>query len=428
VGLVELLTVLLVVFMLMAMPIAYALILSAMVAIWYTGSNLMIVPQQILGGIDSFTLLAVPFFLLAGDLMTAGGMTNRLLNFTNALVGRFRGGLAMSNVASATLLAGISGSAVADTSALGKVLIPGMIKAGYSPAFSAALTAAANIVGPIIPPSIAFILIGVLTNQSITRLFLAGLVPGLVYSLAMLIVAAWISRRRNYPTYYKASAREVVVSFRQAIWALMMPVLIIVGIRSGIFNVTECSAVAVVYALFVGAVIYRELSPRTIWHCMISTGRATAVIMIVLGGAQVVSWLLAYENIPQQVADAMLSLSQQKWVFLLLVNILLLFIGTFMENGPAMVMLVPVLFPIANALGIDPIHFGVIMSVNLIIGLITPPVAICVNIAALIGRVSVQAASIEVMPFLAAAIVVQLLITYVPWLSLWLPDLMLGAR
>ena len=174
----------------------------------------MIVPQQILGGIDSFTLLAVPFFLLAGDLMTAGGMTNRLLDFTNALVGRFRGGLAMSNVASATLLAGISGSAVADTSALGKVLIPGMIKAGYSPAFSAALTAAANIVGPIIPPSIAFILIGVLTNQSITRLFLAGLVPGLLYSLAMLIVAGWISRRRNYPTYYKASAREVVVSFR----------------------------------------------------------------------------------------------------------------------------------------------------------------------------------------------------------------------
>ena len=305
-GLVELLSVLIVLFMLLAMPIAYALIFAAMVTIWYTGSNLMIVPQQILGGIDSFTLLAVPFFLLAGDLMTAGGMTNRLLNFTNALVGRFRGGLAMSNVASATLLAGISGSAVADTSALGKVLIPGMIKAGYSPAFSAALTAAANIVGPIIPPSIAFILIGVLTNQSITRLFLAGLVPGLVYSLAMLIVAGWISRKRNYPTYYKASAREVVVSFREAIWALMMPVLIIVGIRSGVFNVTECSAVAVVYALFVGTVVYRELSLKTIWSCMVSTGRATAVIMIVLGGAQIVSWLLAYENIPQQIADAML--------------------------------------------------------------------------------------------------------------------------
>ena len=185
---------------------------------------------------------------------------------------------------------------------------------------------------------------------------------------------------------------------------------------------------AVVYALFVGTVVYRELTPEDLWSCMVSTGRATAVIMIVLGGAQIVSWLLAYENIPQQIADAMLSLSQQKWVFLLLVNVLLLFIGTFMENGPAMVMLVPVLFPIANALGIDPIHFGIIMSVNLVIGLITPPVAICVNIAALIGRVSVQAASVEVMPFLGAAIAVQLLITYLPGLSLWLPDLMLGAR
>ncbi|MCC7275355.1 MAG: TRAP transporter large permease [Alphaproteobacteria bacterium] len=425
--LVEILAILLTGFMLLSMPIAFSLILSAMAAIWWSGANLMIVPQQVMSGIDSFTLLAVPFFLLAGDLMTAGGMTGRLLDFTNALVGRFRGGLAMSNVASATILAGISGSAVADTSALGKVLIPGMIRAGYGPAFSAALTAAANIVGPIIPPSIAFILIGVLTNQSITRLFLAGAVPGLLYSLAMLTVAGWISRRRNYPTHYRASAVEILATFRRAAWALFMPVLIIAGIRSGVFNVTECSAVAVVYALFVGTAVYRELDLRTIWRCLVSTGRSTAIVMIVLGGAQIVSWLLAYENVPQQVAEAMLSVSREPWVFLLLVNVLLLFIGTFMENGPAMVMLVPVLFPIANALGIDPIHFGIVVSVNLVIGLITPPVAICINIAAMIARVSMQAASIEILPFLAAAIAVQLLITFVPWLSLWLPNLMLGA-
>ncbi|MGE0715135.1 MAG: TRAP transporter large permease [Alphaproteobacteria bacterium] len=426
--LVELLAVLITVFLLLSMPIAFALILAAGAAIWWSGANLMIVPQQVMSGIDSFTLLAVPFFLLAGDLMTAGGMTTRLLDFTNALVGRFRGGLAMSNVASATFLAGISGSAVADTSALGKVLIPGMIRAGYAPAFAAALTASANIVGPIIPPSIAFILIGVLTNQSITRLFLAGLVPGLLYSAAMMVVAVWISRRRNYPTHHRAGLAEIGSTFRRAAWALMMPALIIVGIRSGVFNVTECSAVAVVYALFVGTCVYRELTLAAIWRCLVSTGRSTAIVMIVLGGAQVVSWLLAYENVPQQMASAMLSFSQDPWVFLLMVNVLLLLIGTFMENGPAMVMLVPVLYPIANALGIDPIHFGVLISVNLVIGLITPPVAICTNIGAMIARVSTRAASREVLPFLAAAVAVQLMITYLPWLSLWLPDLVMGGK
>ncbi|EWY38609.1 hypothetical protein N825_12420 [Skermanella stibiiresistens SB22] len=422
------LSVLLVIGLLLSMPVAFALIMPAMTVVWLMGINLMSVPQQVMSGMDSFTLLAVPFFLLAGDLMTAGGMTTRLLDFTNALVGRFRGGLAMSNVVSATVLAGISGSAVADTSALGKVLIPGMVRAGYGAGFSAALTAAANVVGPIIPPSITFILIGVLTSQSITKLFLAAVIPGFVYSAAMLVMATWISRRRNYPTHAAQSFRQVMTSMRKAVWALLMPLLIIGGIRSGVFNVTECSAVAIFYALFVGLFVYRELNLEKIYGCLVSAGRSTAVVMIVLGGAQVVSWLLAYENIPQTMAELMLSVSDNPLVFLLLVNVLLLFIGTFMENAPALVMLVPVLFPVATTLGIDPAHFSVIMSVNLVIGLITPPVAICTNIAAMIAKVPLRVATAEMMPFFLTAVFVLMLITFFPALSLWLPSVAMGQH
>jgi len=414
--------------MLLAVPVAFSLILAAVIAIlWVGGINLMIVPQQVIGGVDSLLLLAIPFFLLSGDLMTAGGMTDRLLAFTNAILGRFRGGLAMSNVASAVFMSGISGSAVADTSALGRVLIPAMIKAGYGPGFAAALTASANLVGPMIPPSIVYVIIGVLTNLSITKLFLAGVFPGLVYGLAMLALAYWISRRRGYPVHGRVGAAEVWRTFRAAFWALMMPVLIVSGIRSGVFNVTECSAVAVLYALFVGGVIYRELDLGTIRECLVRTARTTAVIMIVIGGAQVMSWLLAYQGVPQQIADWMLATTRNPWVFLLLVNVFLLLIGTFLENGPALVMLAPVLYPIAAKLGIDPIHFSMIVSMNLVIGLITPPVAICLSIGAVIARIPGSQATREVLPFFAAAVGVLMLVTYVPQLSLWLPNL-LGER
>lgn len=413
--------------LLLAVPVAFALILSAVITmLWVGGINLMIVPQQVIGGIDNLLLLAIPFFLLSGDLMTAGGMTDRLLAFTNSILGRFRGGLAMSNVASAVFMSGISGSAVADTSALGRVLIPAMIKEGYGAGFSAALTAAANIVGPIIPPSIVFVMIGVLTNLSISKLFLAGVFPGFLYGSAMMAMAWWISRKRGYPVHGKASAAEVWRTLREAFWALLMPVLIIGGIRSGVFNVTECSAVAVVYALFVGGVIYRELTPKLLIECLVRTARTTAVIMIVLGGAYSISWLLAYQNIPQQLAELMVSATRSPWVFLLLANIFLLLVGTFLENGPALVMLVPVLYPIAAKLGIDPIHFSMVVSLNLVMGLITPPVAICTSIGALIAQIPQREATREVVPFFITAVAVLMMITYVPQLSLWLPNLLGG--
>ena len=416
------------VLMLLAVPVAFALILSAVITLlWVGGINLMIVPQQVMGGIDNLLLLAIPFFLLAGDLMTAGGMTDRLLALTNAILGRFRGGLAMSNVASAVFMSGISGSAVADTSALGRVLIPAMIKEGYGAGFAAALTAASNIIGPIIPPSIVFVMIGVLTNLSITQLFLAGALPGLLYGSAMMAMAWGISRRRGYPVHGKSSAAEVWRALRAASWALLMPVLIIGGIRTGVFNVTECSAVAVLYALFVGGVVYRKLPLKVLVECLVRTARTTAVVMVVIGAAQSVSWMLAYQNIPQQLADLMVSATQSPWVFLLLVNVFLLLVGTFLENGPALVMLVPVLYPIAAKLGIDPIHFSIVVSLNLVIGLITPPVAICLSIGALIAEIPQREATREVIPFFIAAIAVLMVITYVPQISLWLPHV-LGGR
>ncbi len=415
------------VLLLLGVPVAFALALSATISVLTLGGiDLMIVPQQVYGGIDSLLLLAIPLFLLAGDLMTHGGMTVRLLDFCNALFGRFRGGLAMSNVASATFMSGISGSAVADTGALGKVLIPAMIRAGYDRGFAAALTGAANVVGPIIPPSITFILISVLTNLSPLKLFLAAVVPGILYSMAMLVVAVVISRRRNYPVHVPKGPAEIWHTFRAAIWALAMPVLLVVGIRAGVFNVTESSAFAVVYALFVGFFVYRELTAAKVWHALVVSARTTATILIILGAAQVVSWLLAYENAPERIAAAMLQVAHDPLVFLFIVNVLLILVGTFLENGPALVMLSPVLYPVAAKFGIDPYHFSIVVGVNLLIGLITPPVAICLSLAGLIARAPAREVNREAVPFFLGALVVLGLITYIPALSTWLPAVVGG--
>lgn len=403
------------VLMLIGLPIAFSILGGSIFTLLMLGNiPLLVIPQTIFTGLDSFSLLAIPFFVLAGSLMTAGGITERLLALANSLMGRFRGGLAMSAVLSSGMFAGISGSAVADTSALGRILIPSMIKAGYPPNFSAGVLAAANVMAPIIPPSIPFIVVATLTNQSVTTLFLAGLIPGVIYLLSMLFLTSSISRRRGYPMHGRSTGAEIWSAAKGAFFALMLPVFIIFGIRSGVFNVTECAVVAAVYSLLVGVFVYRKITLRVFWDCLGSAARTTTVIMVIVAAAKAFSWVLAYVGIPKAIADFVLENINDPLVFLIFLNILLLMVGMFIETNAAIVMLVPVFYPIALSLGIDPTHFTVLLVVNLCVGLITPPAGLCLNIASVLARTSLEDGVKGVAPFLGMALVIITIITLFP--------------
>lgn len=405
--------------MLIGVPIAFSILGGSIVTLMVIGNiSLLVIPQNIFIGLDSFSLLAIPFFVLAGSLMTAGGITDRLLALANAIMGRFRGGLAMSAVLSSGMFAGISGSAVADTSALGRILIPSMIKVGYPPNFAAGVLAAANVMAPIIPPSIPFIVAATLTNQSVTTLFLAGLIPGLFYLVTMLIMVSVISRRRGYPMHGRATGGEIWAATKGAFFALMLPVFIILGIRTGVFNVTECAVVAAVYALLVGVFVYRKITFRVFIDSLGSAARTTAVIMVIVAAAKAFSWVLAYVGIPRTIADFVLENITDPLMFLIFLNILLLVVGMFIETNAAIVMLMPVFYPIAIALGIDPTHFTVLMVVNLCIGLITPPAGLCLNIASVLARTSLEDGVRGVAPFFGMAIFIIVVLTLFPQMVL----------
>ena len=416
------------VLILIGVPLGFAIIIACLLVIFAAGNiNPVIVPQRLFAGMNSFSLLAIPFFLLAGSLMTVGGMSERLIALANALVGRFRGGLAMSNILASILFGGISGSAVADTSAIGGTFIPAMNKEGYDAPFSVAVTAASSPLSPLIPPSIAWIIYGFITDTSIIRMFVAGIVPGLIWGGALMVVAYWISRRRLYPIYEPASLKEIWEAFRHAFFALMMPVFILVGILSGVFTVTEASAIAVIYALVVGKFIHRKLDLPTVIDCLMKTSRTVAVIMIIVGGAKLFAWVLAYTHTPEAVVAWITSMTDEPMAFLLMVNVLLLIVGTFMEVNAAKVMLLPILFPVAMTLGIDAVHFGVVVTVNLCIGLITPPVGLVLALASRIGGISLERGTVAIMPFFLVALLVLVVLTWMPICSTWLPDLVLGV-
>lgn len=405
--------------MLIGLPIAFAILCGSILTLITIGNiPLLVIPQNIFIGLDSFSLLAIPFFVLAGSLMTAGGITDRLLALANAIMGRFRGGLAMSAVLSSGMFAGISGSAVADTTALGRIMIPSMIKAGYPPNFAAGVLAAANVMAPIIPPSIPFIVMATLTNQSVTTLFLAGVIPGLLYMVTMLVMTSIISRRRGYPMHGRSTGAEIWAATKGAFFALMLPVFIILGIRSGVFNVTECAVVAAIYALLVGVFVYRKIDLRVFIECLGSAARTTTVIMVIVAAAKAFSWVLAYVGIPRTIADFVLATISDPLAFLIFLNILLLLVGMFIETNAAIVMLAPVFFPIAMALGIDPTHFTVVFVVNLCVGLITPPTGLCLNIASILARTSLEDGVRGIMPYLLMALTLIALLTVFPGLVL----------
>ena len=416
------------VLMAIGLPIAFAMALAAVATIAnHSSLPYTVFIHRALIGADSYSLLAIPFFILAGNIMNVGGITTRIITFANACVGRFSGGLGLTTVMSCMVFSGVSGSAVADATALGKVLVPGMKKAGYDPGFAAAITASASVMGPIIPPSIPLVIYGLSVGKgvSVAALFLGGVVPGLMLGLGLAIATFLIARSRNYPVHEAIPMRQVLKSGGQAIWALMMPFVILFGVTGGVVTVTESAAFAVLYALFVSMVIHRELSVRQLWGICVQSGIDSAVVMIIIAFASTFGWLMAVSGLPREIAAWIGAFSTNPIVILMLINGLLLVVGCFMEAIAAMIILIPVLIPVVQAAGVDLIHFGLVMVFNLMLGLLTPPVGILLYICGNFAGVKIERVVREVLPFLGVGLLVLLLITLVPGLVTWLPNLVL---
>ncbi|WP_003542564.1 TRAP transporter large permease [Desulfotomaculum nigrificans] len=405
---------------LLGVPVAFVLGIASLAAIVFVGDYpLKIVTQRIFAATDSFPLMAIPLFMLAGSLMNNGGITSRIIDFALSLVGNIRGSLAHVVSISGIIMGGISGSGVADTAAIGSIMVPEMTKRGYDRTFSAALVASAGSIGLIIPPSIAMIIFGVTAQTSIGDLFLAGIIPGVLIGLGFLIVSYMVARKNNYPTEGKMTWDERVRRFKNAIWALLMPVIIIVGIRGGVFTPTEGGAVAAVYAFLVGKFVYREIKWSKIPDILAESVINTAVISFIIGTTSLFSWLLASEQIPQAITESLLGLTNDKNTLLLLINIILLIVGMFLDSGPAIILLTPVLAPVATSLGVDMVQFGLIMVVNLTIGLLTPPVGTALYVSSNISGVPLGTLSRGMLKFWAVMIFVLALITYIPALTTW---------
>lgn len=415
------------VFLTIGVPVAFSLGLSSFLYFIGSGMPLPMFTQRFFAGLDSFTLLCIPGFVLAGNLMNFGGITERLIGFCNKLVGHITGGLAVANVVASMFFAGISGTALADTVSVGGVLIPAMKKEGYDADFSCAVTAASSCVGPIIPPSLPMIMAATLTGLSVSKLFVAGIVPGILLGLGMIIVSVIISKKRNYPRAERRSTvKEILVSGKESFWAILMTLIIMLGIIGGIVTPTEASILAVLYGILVGFFIYKELTFKRLFDCMKKTVVSSAAIMALVGFANVFAYILTKEQIPQMIADAMLNLTRNKILILLLVNLLLIFVGMFMETIAAILILFPVLLNVVTAVGVDPIQFGVIAVLNLVLGLCTPPVGVCLFAATNIGEVKLTAVVKELVPYLVSNFIVLGLVTYVPFITVGVTKLLMG--
>ena len=410
--------------LIIAVPIAWGLGISGLVALILMDIPLTTVPQKIFSGMDIFPLMCIPFFILAGEIMAKGGLTKRLLDFAVLVIGSIRGGLSLANVIASMLFGGITGSAIADSSALGSVEIPMMKKNGYDAEFSAAVTAASACIGPIIPPSITVVIYSMaVSGVSIGALFAAGMIPGILVGLALMVACYVISRKRSYPKRIeKVTRREFLVGLKDAALAIMTPVIILGGIIGGVFSPTEAAAIAVVYSFIVSYFIYREMKLSDLPEMFKRSGVVTAIVMIIIGTSNVFGMVIAFEQLAQKLEVFLEPLGYIS--FLLAINIIFLVIGTFLDQNPAILILAPIFAPIAVALGIDPIHFGIVVIMNLVIGLITPPLGEVLFIVAPIAGVSLESVSKAVLPFLFVEIGVLLLVTYIPPLSLWIPKML----
>ena len=425
----EVATILVVGFLLLLLlntPVAVAIALSTYLAILSSGgSPNYAIAMKMANGIDSFALLAIPFFILSGHLMGRGGMARRLIDFAGALVGRFPGGLGHVNVLTCMLFGSISGSAAAAVSSVGGFMIPEMNRKGYNREFNVAVTITAATTGLLIPPSNTFIVYAVATGSvSIAALFMAGVLPGILVGLSLMVVCWIIALRRRYPRGERVPMRQLLTAFRRAFFTLLLIFIVIGGILAGIFTATEAAAIAVVYSFILAALVYREVKFVEIPELLKQTGITTAVVMLLIGASQGMSWLMTTQNIPQTVTAGMMHISSNPIVILLLINMLLLFVGTFMDMTPAVLIFTPILLPVVQALGVDPVHFGIIMTANLCIGLCTPPVGTCLFIGCGIGKTTIAKVTGPLLPFFGAMVASLMVITYWPALSLWLPRLL----
>ena len=418
---------LLLVLMIAGLPIAFALMIAPGISLFFDGQQSMfpMLLMRMYNGMDSFPLMAIPYFILAGEVMNRGGITTRLVRLSQALIGHLRGGLAHVNILSSILFAGLSGSAVADTSAIGSMLIPAMEKNGYTKRFSAAVTAASSVIGPIIPPSGIMIIYAFVMNVSVAGLFAAGLVPGLMVGFSLMGMTVYLSKKRNYPVAsQRASFNEVFISFKGAILPLLTPIIILGGILAGIFTPTEAAAIAAGYAILISVFVLRTLKFKDIPKVLFNAALSSGMILFLVGASTAFATLVSLTGTAPKAMDIMNSISQNPLVLLFLVNLLLFFVGMFLDAGPAILILGPVLGPTFIGLGVDPLHFAIIMCVNVTVGLATPPMGLILFVAAGLSDEPVEKIAWEMLPFLAIEVIVIFLITFVEAIPMTLPRLL----
>ena len=406
-------------------PVCFSIALTSLLYILKEGMILITIPQRMVAGIDTFVFLAVPFFILAGNLMNTGGVTKRIFRFANSLVGFIPGGLGHANVVASIIFAGMSGAAIADAGGLGTIEIEAMKKQGYDPEFSAAVTAASSTIGPIFPPSIPMILFGAMAGVSVGKLFLAGAVPGILMGIALMIMIYIYSKARKYPVSSKLDFKEISGSFREAILPLFTPVIILGGILLGVFTPTEAAIVASAYSFVLGFLIYREIRLADIPKILLKTALTTTVVLFIISTSSIYGWLLCNEQVPQTVAKTLFTITENKQLILLILVGFLLVIGCFIETAAALIILVPVLTPLVTNLGIDPVHFGLVMVFALMVGLCTPPVGIVLYTISDIANIKFERVVSATLPFLIPLFIVLLLVTFFPQFSLFLPNILM---
>ncbi len=411
--------------LLIGIPIAFCLGLTGLVGLWEMDViSFQVLPQRMFTGLDLFPLMAIPLFILAGALMEAGGITRRLVAFSNLLVGHLKGGLAHTNIVASMLMAGISGAGVADAAAIGALLIPAMKKEGYPPDFSAAVVAAASVSGPIIPPSITMVVYASIVGVSVGGLFLAGFIPGVMLCLSLMILVFFMARKRNYVwSARRSTAAEIAKGSLDAVLALVMPAIVIGGIITGVFTATEAAGAAVAYGFVIGVFVYREIKPSHLRRLFVQAGKTSGSILFIIACANILAWVLASQQVPQRLSATLLELGSSPYVILFVVNLFLLVVGMFLETGAAVILLSPILHPALTALGLHPLHVGLVFVLNISIGLITPPVGVCLFVTCAIANVPLERLARAIVPFLLAELAVLMIVSFFPQVALFIPAL-----